>query len=185
MTNCGRHFHSFDHFKINFFTRTYYLINKLIRDFYWGKSTGTFVLSPARIVAIFRVPRESRIFNSVKVFRFQLSSILDALEEVSETTNNLIARSVDVSLLNEIGNYEFILSLVIWYILTEVNNVSKSVQDHNEDISISVNMNQVILQYLHQYRENGINLAKITVNKLAEDADIAVAFKNLRVRKKY
>lgn len=104
---------------------------------------------------------ESRI-NSVKALRFQLSNILDALEEVSETANDLIAKSEAVSLSNEIGNYEFILSLVIWYdILTEVNIVSKSVQDHNMDISSSVKMVHSLLQFLHEYRENGFNLAKI------------------------
>jgi len=127
---------------------------------------------------------ESRI-NSVKALRFQLSSILNALEEVSETANDLMARSEAVSLSNEIGNYEFILSLVIWYdILTEVNIVSKSTQDHNMDINTSVKMVQSLIQFLHQYRENGFNLAKIAATKLAEDADIVVAFKNPRVRKK-
>ena len=90
-----------------------------------------------------------------------------------------------VSLSNEIGNYEFILSLVIWYdILTEVNIVSKSTQDHNMDINISVKLVQSLIQFLHQYRKNGFNLAKISATKLAEDADITVAFKNPRVRKK-
>uniref|UniRef100_A0A2S2PYQ8 Zinc finger MYM-type protein 1 n=1 Tax=Sipha flava TaxID=143950 RepID=A0A2S2PYQ8_9HEMI len=127
---------------------------------------------------------ESRI-NSVKALRFQLSSILNALEEVSETVNDLMAQSEAVSLSNEIGNYEFILSLVIWYdILTEVNIVSKSLQDHNTDINTSVKMVQSLIQFLHQYRENGFNFAKIAAKKLAEDADIAVAFKNPRVRKK-
>lgn len=128
---------------------------------------------------------ESRI-NSVKALRFQLSSILDALEEVSNTANDLMAKSEAVSLSNEIGNYEFILSLVIWYdILTEVNIVSKNVQNHNMDINTSVKMVQSLLQFLNQYRENGFNLAKIAANKLAEDADITVVFKNPRVRKKY
>ncbi|XP_026807855.1 zinc finger MYM-type protein 1-like [Rhopalosiphum maidis] len=123
--------------------------------------------------------------NSVKALSFQLSSILDTLEEVSYTANDLMAKSEAVSQSNEIGNYEFILSLVIWYdILTEVNIVSKSVQDHNMDINTSVKMVQSLLQFLHQYRENEFNLAKSAPNKLAKNADITVAFKNPRVRKK-
>ncbi|KAL4153760.1 hypothetical protein QTP88_001593 [Uroleucon formosanum] len=98
--------------------------------------------------------------NSMKALRFQLSSILNALEEVLETANDLMARSEDVSLSDEIGKYEFILNLVIWYILTEANI------------------------FLHQYRENRFNLATISATKLAEEANIAVAFKNPRVRKK-
>ncbi|KAL4150140.1 hypothetical protein QTP88_003974 [Uroleucon formosanum] len=104
---------------------------------------------------------ESRM-NSVKVMRFQLSSILNALEEVSETANDLMARSEALSLSNEI----------------EVNIVSKSTQDHNMDINTSVKMVQSLIQFLQQYREDGFNLAKIAATKLAEDADIAVAFKN-------
>ncbi|XP_025406288.1 uncharacterized protein LOC112680419 [Sipha flava] len=100
---------------------------------------------------------ESRI-NSVKVLRFQLSNILNALEEVSETANDLMARKVNIA--------------------------SKSLQDHNTDINTSVKIVQSLIQFLHQYRENGFNFAKIAAKKLAEDADIAVAFKNPRVRKK-
>ncbi|XP_025423399.1 uncharacterized protein LOC112692814 [Sipha flava] len=89
-------------------------------------------------------------------------------EEVSETANDLMARSETVSLSNEI----------------EVNIASKSLQDHNTDINTSVKIVQSLIQFLHQYRENGFNFAKIAAKKLAEDADIAVAFKNPRVRKK-
>ncbi|XP_026807845.1 zinc finger MYM-type protein 1-like [Rhopalosiphum maidis] len=135
-------------------------------------------------ITFFETRWESRK-NSVKALSFQLSSILDTLEEVSYTANDLMAKSEAVSQSNEIGNYEFILSLVIWYdILTEVNIVSKSVQDHNMDINTSVKMVQSLLQFLHQYRENEFNLAKSAPNKLAKNADITVAFKNPRVRKK-
>jgi len=37
---------------------------------------------------------------------------------------------------------------------------------------------------LDEYRENGVNLAKIAAKKLAEDASIPVALKSPRVRKK-
>jgi len=69
----------------------------------------------------------------MKALRFQLKSILNALEEVPGTINDLLAKSEDVTLSNDIGN---ILRLVIWYnILTEVNIVSKSEQDHNMNMS--------------------------------------------------
>jgi len=49
---------------------------------------------------------------------------MNALEEVSDDTNGLVARSEALSLLKEISSYEFILSLIIWYdILMETNIV--------------------------------------------------------------
>lgn len=52
------------------------------------------------------------------------------------------------------------------------------------DINTSVKMVQSLIQFLHQYRESGFNLAKIAAAKLAEDANIAVAFKNPRESEK-
>jgi len=64
--------------------------------------------------------------NSVKALQFQLSNIIGALEEVSETANDSISKSDARSLITEISTYEFILSLIIWYdILIQVNIGSK------------------------------------------------------------
>lgn len=48
------------------------------------------------------------------------------------------------------------------------------------DINNSVKMVQSLTQFLHQYRENGFNLAKIAAIQLSENVDIAVDFKNCR-----
>ncbi|KAL4131234.1 hypothetical protein QTP88_008575 [Uroleucon formosanum] len=127
---------------------------------------------------------ESRL-NSVKALRLQFPHIIEALEEVYETANDLMAKSEANSLLNEISSYEFILSLVIWYdILEKVNIVSKSLQSQNMEISISTKMVYGILEHLKQYRITGFDSAKNIANKLTSEIDIPVIFKCCRIRKK-
>jgi len=127
---------------------------------------------------------ESRL-NSVKALRLQFPRIIEALEEVYETANDLMAKSEANSLLNEISSYEFILSLVIWYdILEKVNIVSKSLQSQNMEISISTKMVYGLLEHLKQYRITGFDSAKNIANKLASEIDIPVIFKCCRIRKK-
>lgn len=51
--------------------------------------------------------------NAVKAIRFQLNEVIEALEEISDTTNDLKIKSESHSLAKEICTYEFILSLII------------------------------------------------------------------------
>ncbi|CAI6352406.1 unnamed protein product [Macrosiphum euphorbiae] len=97
---------------------------------------------------------ESRV-NSVKA---QLSNIIEALEEVSETANDSISKSDARSLITEISTYEFIISLIIWY-----------------DILVQVNIGS---------KESGFTNAKIIANNLAEEIEIEPVFKKTRPRKK-
>lgn len=127
---------------------------------------------------------ESRL-NSVKALRFQLPFIMNALEEVSNDTNDLVAISEALSLLKEISSYEFILSLIIWYdILMETNIVSKSLQNYNMDICVSTKLVFGLLEYLKNYRENGYESAKIKSNELAVLVSTESVFKKCRLRKK-
>ncbi|KAL4082990.1 hypothetical protein QTP88_028320 [Uroleucon formosanum] len=127
---------------------------------------------------------ESRV-NSVKALRFQLPNIIEALEEVSETSNDSIAKSDARSLITEICTYEFILSLIIWYdILVQVNIVSKSLQGKDAIINISNDMLQSLLAFLKSYRETGFMNVKIIANNLAEEIEVEPAFKKTKLRKK-
>ncbi|XP_050065711.1 zinc finger MYM-type protein 1-like [Aphis gossypii] len=97
-----------------------------------------------------------------------LPFIINALEEVSDDINDLIARSEALSLLKEVSSYEFILSMIIWYdILIETNIVSKSLQSHNMDMCVSTKLVFGLLEYLKNYREKGYELAKNKSNELA------------------
>lgn len=96
-----------------------------------------------------------------------------------------MAKSEANSLLNEISNYEFILSLVIWYdILEKVNIVSKNLQSQNMEIRTSIKMVYGLLEHLKQYKTTGFNSAKNKANKLASEIDIPIIFKCCRIRKK-
>jgi len=80
--------------------------------------------------------------NSVKAIRFHISEVIEALEEVLETTNDPKSKYEAHSfVVNELESYEFILSLVIWYeILVEVNIVSKHLQIENIDLEIGTKL---------------------------------------------
>lgn len=80
---------------------------------------------------------------------FQLPSVIKALEEMANTTNDPKTRSEAHSLvINELNSYEFVLSLVIWYeILSEVNIVSKSLQSINMHLDVSINLLNGLLTF--------------------------------------
>jgi len=52
---------------------------------------------------------ESRI-NSVKSIRFQVKNVMHALNVILETSEHPITKSEVLSLLNEVGSFEFLLS---------------------------------------------------------------------------
>ncbi|KAK9697679.1 hypothetical protein RND81_08G053400 [Saponaria officinalis] len=83
---------------------------------------------------------ESRV-ESVKAIRFQIAEVREALLQVGETDNDHSKiRSEAKSLAkNELGDFEFLVALVIWYeILYRVNYVSKSLQSHNMVLDIAI-----------------------------------------------
>lgn len=66
--------------------------------------------------------------ESVKELRCQLNDIREALLTVADETRDPKVRSEAESLANnDLGNFEFILAMVVWYdILFAVNTVSKT-----------------------------------------------------------
>ncbi|XP_022165596.1 zinc finger MYM-type protein 1-like [Myzus persicae] len=125
--------------------------------------------------------------ESIKAIRYQIPGVIKALEEVSEVTNDPKTKSEANSLVSHgIGDYEFILSLVIWYdILVQVNMVSKSLQSINTNLQISTGMLNSLLDFLKKYRTNchGFENAKITANELAKDLDVEPVFAQKRYKK--
>jgi len=123
--------------------------------------------------------------NSVKAFGFQISEVIESLEEVSETTNDPKTKYEAHSLVvSELESYEFILSLVIWYeILVEVNIVSKHLQSENMDLEIGTKLLDGLMTFLENYRENGFKKAKKTAKEIASLINIECTFKVKRVRK--
>lgn len=127
---------------------------------------------------------ESR-HSSVKAVRFQLKEIIDALNEIYETTNDSLLSSETNSLANEIITYEFLISLCIWYdILSEVNIVSKSLQNPQTNLETSTKLLKALQVFLTEYRDNGFKKAKIEANDLAKVLEAEPVFKQTRLRKK-
>ena len=78
--------------------------------------------------------------DSVKAIRFQMEEIREVLFQVSETDNDDKICSEARSLAtNELGDYEFIVGIVIWYeILYAINLVSKQLQEKDMLIDVAI-----------------------------------------------
>ncbi|KAF0748928.1 zinc finger MYM-type protein 1-like [Aphis craccivora] len=127
---------------------------------------------------------ESRI-NSVKAIRFQVKNVMHALSKILETSDDPITKSEALSLLNEVGSFEFLLSLIIWYeLLTEVNIVSKNFQNPNMQLDVSTNMLKGLIVFLEKYRDNRFEKAMETAKQLAISIEIEPTFNEVRYRKK-
>ena len=72
---------------------------------------------------------ESRV-DSVKAIRFQMQEIREALLQVAESDDDPLSSSEAKSLAdNELGSFEFLVAILIWYeLLSAVNLVSKQLQ---------------------------------------------------------
>ncbi|CAI6359003.1 unnamed protein product [Macrosiphum euphorbiae] len=100
------------------------------------------------------------------------------------TSDYPIAKSETLSLLNEVGSFEFLLSLIIWYeLLTEVNIVSKNFQNPNMQLDVLSNMLKGLIVFLEKYRDNGFEKAMETAKQLAIAIEIEPTFNEVRYRK--
>uniref|UniRef100_A0ACD5XR13 Uncharacterized protein n=1 Tax=Avena sativa TaxID=4498 RepID=A0ACD5XR13_AVESA len=91
---------------------------------------------------------ESRV-ESVKSIRFQCADIREALLQVSEIDKDPMTSSQALGLAkNELGDYEFILAIVIWYeVLFTVNLVSKSLQTKDMLIDVAIEKVQGLISF--------------------------------------
>jgi hypothetical protein len=111
---------------------------------------------------------ESRV-GSVKTIRFEYANIREALLQVSDSDNDPLTSSEAKSLVtNELGEFEFILAIVIWYeILYQVNYVSKDLQAKGMLIDAAIQKVQGLISFFNRYRESGF------LNTLEESKGIA------------
>ncbi|XP_044947803.1 zinc finger MYM-type protein 1-like [Hordeum vulgare subsp. vulgare] len=103
---------------------------------------------------------ESHI-ESVKAICIQMPEIREALLQVAETDKDPLASSEAQSLAeNELGGFEFVVSIIIWYaILSAVNLISK---------------------LFSKYRENGCSKALEAAKEIALEMDIHPEFRTKR-----
>ncbi|XP_068108911.1 zinc finger MYM-type protein 1-like [Hyperolius riggenbachi] len=103
--------------------------------------------------------------ESVKALRYQIREVREALLTVTDNANDPLVKSESECLANyELGSFEFILSLIIWYdLLFAVNTVSKTLQS---------------------YRETGFSGAMIIAKEIASEINVEQKFKERRVARK-
>ncbi|KAK9714746.1 hypothetical protein RND81_06G116800 [Saponaria officinalis] len=129
---------------------------------------------------------ESRI-DSVKAIRFQLMEFREALLEVGEVDNNCKIKSEAKSLaMNELGNFDFLVSIIIWYeILYFFNGVSKHLQTKDMLIDVSISQVKALISSFEKYRESGFSKALDIAKQIAYEMNIDPCFpKRREVRRK-
>jgi len=82
---------------------------------------------------------ECRI-ESIKALRFQIPQIRDVLLKLGEINDNLKIKSeVDCLETYDLENFEFLLSMTIWYdILFVVNSISKNLQSKDMGMNVAI-----------------------------------------------
>ncbi|KAK9714019.1 hypothetical protein RND81_06G065900 [Saponaria officinalis] len=129
---------------------------------------------------------ESRV-DSVKAIRFQIIEIREALLQVGETDNDSKIRSEAKSLaINELGDFEFLVALVIWYeILFRVNFVSKQLQSESMVLDVAIEDIEKLISFFENYRESGFLDAINTAKEIAIELNVDPLFpKRREIRRK-
>jgi hypothetical protein len=124
---------------------------------------------------------ESRV-ESVKAIRFQISDIREALLQVAETDKEPLTSSQAQSLAeNELGDFEFVSSSIIWYeILSVINMVSKELQSKDMLIDIAIESVQGLISFFTKYRETGFSKALEAAKEIAMEMEISPQFRTKR-----
>ena len=82
---------------------------------------------------------------------------------------------------NELGEYEFIVAMVIWYeVLYAINLVSKSLQTKDMLIDVAIEKVQGLISFFKRYRETGFLEALEVAKGIALDMDIGTTFRKKR-----
>jgi hypothetical protein len=124
---------------------------------------------------------ESRV-GSVKTIRFEYANIREALLQVSDSDNDPLTSSEAKSLVtNELGEFEFILAIVIWYeILYQVNYVSKDLQAKGMLIDAAIQKVQGLISFFNRYRESGFLNTLEEAKGIAREMEIDTSFHKKR-----
>ncbi|XP_071695377.1 uncharacterized protein [Rutidosis leptorrhynchoides] len=114
----------------------------------------------------------------VKAIKTQLVNIREALLEVGEKDNDAAIASVANSIANkELGEFEILVSIVIWYqVLNEMNIVSKKLQSKDVHIEIAIKEINRLVEYFKDYRETGFSKAIDEAKEIAVKMDVDPVF---------
>jgi len=111
---------------------------------------------------------ESRI-ESIKALKFQTPQIKDALLKLGQINNDLKIKSeTDCLATYELENFEFLLSMTIWYdILFVVNSTSIKLQSKEMGMDVAIKQLKGLISFFEKYRENRFKNVIISAKKIA------------------
>jgi len=82
---------------------------------------------------------------------------------------------------NELGEFEFIVAIVIWYeVLYAVNLVSKHLQARDMLIDVAIEKVQGLISFFQGYRETSFLEALEAAKGIAHELDIGTTFRKKR-----
>ncbi|CAM9001805.1 unnamed protein product [Rhodiola kirilowii] len=128
---------------------------------------------------------ESRV-DSVKAIVTQAPEIREALHQLAEKATDSGIKSEARCLADyELGKFEFIVGMVIWYhILAKVNIVSKQLQSENMRIDVAMGSVKALIAFFKEYREEGFEKALNCAKEIADELDIDPVFPEKKKKRK-
>ncbi|XP_019191580.1 PREDICTED: zinc finger MYM-type protein 1-like [Ipomoea nil] len=108
--------------------------------------------------------------------------IREALLQVADVDSDSLVRSEAKSFLtNELGDFEFLLDIVIWFhILYRINFVSKYLQSKDMLIDVAYEKIEELVSFFEKYRESDFNDALDSAKEIAIKMDIDPLFPKRR-----
>ncbi|XP_022027316.1 uncharacterized protein LOC110928599 [Helianthus annuus] len=125
---------------------------------------------------------ESRI-DSMKPIRTQLGDVRKALREVRGTDRDAKIISEAKSLEEyELGDFEFLAQIVIWFeLLSKVNVVSKRLQAKDVVLDAAIDEVDKLIKFFKNYREVGFSKALDEAREIANEIGVNAEFRQKRV----
>ncbi|XP_026398695.1 zinc finger MYM-type protein 1-like [Papaver somniferum] len=119
---------------------------------------------------------------SVKAIRYQAPKIRNDLERLRDSSPISQEVSTADSLVSfDLHNFEFYLSLTIWYrLLFAVNTVSKSLQSKDMDIGVAIQQTKGLIEFFKDFRVNGFQKAMDEAKEIARAMGTEPTFREVR-----
>ncbi|XP_004298173.1 PREDICTED: uncharacterized protein LOC101310988 [Fragaria vesca subsp. vesca] len=120
---------------------------------------------------------ESRV-DSIKTFRFQAPKMREALAYLGKNGVDSKTRcEAECMATYEMGNFEFLFGMVIWYdLLHAINIVSKVLQTEDMHIDVAIEELEKLISFIQKYRETGFNDALIIAKEIATLESFKVSY---------
>ena len=126
--------------------------------------------------------------DAVKALRYQTAEIVRAFEELEqlalECKDGVVVTECR-SLISEIRSWRFLVCRIIWYdLLFQINIISKGLQSPSMCLDDQIAQVEAGMEFIAQYREEGLVSAEVTARELAEDLEVDRSYPEPRRRKK-